>query len=269
MMRRNTLALALVYLCSFALLTGCTSTNQLQRQSVKNSVNETIKEDLNQASVEPDTDNRMSDPAVTDHDPELYVGDLGVEQVISPVRIRSMEIRNEPKAPLLAPNGFPLIQSFPDKAIAPIRGSYAENVIETAKTYMGVPYVWGSDRTEPSSFDCSDFTRWVFLYSLGMDLPWDSRSQAAYVQAFAKRKYVNLRQARRGDLLFFTAFRGNRASDYEGLSASEKPVTHMGIYLGNGKIIHSASKKTGGVRIDTIRGKHLEYRLVMGGGILD
>lgn len=253
------ITLALVYLCSSILCSGCTTTN-IHEQSVKQDA---------ALAEEQVTDNRMSDPAVINHDSELCVGDSGVETIVSLNRIQSFEKENVTKAPLLAPNGYPLIQSFPNKSITPIRGSYVENVIRTAKKYLGTPYLFGSDRTDDSSFDCSDFTRWVYLYSIGVDLPWDSRSQAAYVKAFSKRTYTNYKKARRGDLLFFTRFLGSRPSDYKGLKASEKPITHMGIYLGNGKIIHSASKETGGVRIDKIRWKHLEYRFIFGGGVLD
>jgi cell wall-associated NlpC family hydrolase len=216
------------------------------------------------------TDDRISDTALLEGDAELKVGDLGVERQLLPARVREQQMTvKSVKGQLLDPNGFPLIRRTPSPGIVPLKSSFAENVIASAKSYLGTPYVYGSDRNEPSTFDCSDFTRWVFLYALGMDLPWDSRAQAAYVKAFAKRQYTKLGQARRGDLLFFTTFRGNSANDYKGLKPSDKPITHTGIYLGNGRIIHSPSQKLGGVRIDDIRGKHLEYRLVLGGGILD
>jgi cell wall-associated NlpC family hydrolase len=237
------------------LLSGCTPTRIQSKLS--------IKEDMNTAD-ENESDDRMSDLAVIEHDPELYIGDMGVEQLLSPIRKKSLRMNA-----LLDPNGFPLVQGFPDEAIVPIRGSYVENVIQAAKTYLGTPYEYGADRMSPLSFDCSSFTRWVYLYSLGVDLPWDSRSQAAYVEAFSKRKYTNLNKARRGDILFFTRYLGNKPSDYAGLQASEKPITHMGIYMGNNKIIHTASKETGGVRIDQIRWKHLEYRFLFGAGVLD
>ncbi|MDF2714042.1 MAG: hypothetical protein K0R28_967 [Paenibacillus sp.] len=203
-----------------------------------------------------------------DVDPELYVGDLGVEQLIYGYRVRSF-IATDPNAqPLLDPNGFPLIRRTPLPSIPPIKGNYAENVVKTARSYMGTPYLYGSDRTEPSSFDCSDFTRWVFLSSLGMDLPWDSRSQAAYVRAFSKKTYTSLEHARRGDLLFFSSYRGNKATDYTGLKPAEKPISHMAIYLGNGRVIHCASKKSGGVRIDELNWRQLNNRFLFGGGIL-
>ncbi|CAG7644249.1 C40 family peptidase [Paenibacillus allorhizosphaerae] len=246
-------------LCCFILLNGCASA-KIRQQSVQ-------EEKLPADELE--TDGKMSELSVIEHDEALKVGDLGVERILFPSHMRSLE--NEPvrKTPLLDPNGFPLIKVFPNPSIEPIRGNYADNVIEMAKSYLHTPYEYGSDRLEPSTFDCSDFTRWVYLSALGMDLPWDSRSQSAYVKAFAGRQYTDLSQARRGDLLFFTRFLGPHASDYEGLKPEDKPISHMGIYLGNGKLIHCASKETGGVRIDVIRWKHLEYRFLFGGGVLD
>ncbi|MBP1962487.1 C40 family peptidase [Paenibacillus aceris] len=216
---------------------------------------------------ERETDNRMSDWNLTSSDAELYIGDLGVEQFYAPQQVRSLAAQSNKQT--LLPNGFPLIKASPNPDIPPRKGGYVENVIETAKSYLGTPYVYGSDRLDPTSFDCSDFTRWVYLSALRMDLPWDAKNQAAYVEALSKRKYTDLKQAKRGDLLFFTSFRGNRAADYVSLDPSQKTITHMGIYLGDGKIIHSASKKTGGVRIDHMFFKHLQYRFVLGGSVLE
>ncbi|WP_248924319.1 C40 family peptidase [Paenibacillus hamazuiensis] len=240
--------ITIAVLCGAVLLTGCLKKEQAAKELV--------------------TDGRMADPAVTERDEDLLVGDLGVERIVLPQLLRSLEQGRAQTATLLDPHGFPLIHRFPDPTVKPLRGGYAENVIETAKSYLHTPYEYGSDRTNPLTFDCSDFTRWVYLDALGMDLPWDSRSQAAYVRAFSKRIYTDFSKARRGDLLFFTRYLGNKPEDYQGLTEAEKPISHMGIYLGNGKLIHCASKETGGVRIDQIRWKHLQYRFLFGGGIL-
>ena len=213
-------------------------------------------------------------PEAAADDPDLYFGDLGVEPLLGErgtTGVGSLATNKDKKkmpVPIFDPSGFPLIEQFPNPTVRPIRGKYVENVVKTAKSYLGVPYVYGSDRTEPSTFDCSDFTRWVYLDAIGMDLPWDSRSQAAYVKAFSKKTYTSLSQARRGDLLFFTNYRGEKASDYKGLRTSEKPITHTAIYLGNGKIIHSASKLSGGVRIDEWSWRQLHRRFLFGGGIV-
>lgn len=261
LMMRKKIVFSLLLSCTFSILGGgCSQKSKMEQQGIQEHSN---------LSIERETDNRMSDWNLTSSDAELYIGDLGVDQLFTTNQVRSLATGSAKQA--LLPNGFPLIKASPNPAIAPKQGSYVENVIDTALSYLGTPYVYGSNRLEPSSFDCSDFTRWVYLSALGMDLPWDARNQAAYVEALSKRKYRDISKARRGDLLFFTSFRGNRAADYEGLDASQKPITHLGIYLGDGKIIHSASKKTGGVRIDKIIEKnfHLQYRFIFGGGILD
>ncbi|MEK4029589.1 NlpC/P60 family protein [Pseudobacillus sp. FSL P4-0506] len=89
-----------------------------------------------------------------------------------------------------------------------------EKVIEYAKKYMGVPYVWGG--TTPKGFDCSGFTSYVFRNTAGIELPRISRDQ----QDVGKRIPTN--QVQPGDLVF----RGN-------------PAYHVGIYIGGGKYIHA------------------------------
>lgn len=253
-MRRTTVT-ALGLLCSLIFMSSCITNGRAKDLSVQ---------EQNARAIH--NNNAITEDA--DHDPDLYFGDLGVEQIIfaNPAgRVRGFSADEQR---LVDPNGFPLMEQFPNPSIDPIRGKYVENVIQTAKSYLGTPYIYGSDRTEPSSFDCSDFTRWVFLTSLGMDLPWDSRSQAAYVRAFSQRSYTSLKDARRGDLLFFSSYRGNKASAYQGLALSERPVTHLGIYLGNGEIIHCASKKSGGVHIHKLTWRQLDNRFLFGGGII-
>lgn len=202
-------------------------------------------------------------------DPELYFGDQGVENLVYPQRLHSLQDKDAPARQPRDPYGFPLNKQAPNPKISPLKGSYIENVIATAKSYLGTPYVFGANRMDPSAFDCSSFTRWVFLESLGIDLPWNSRSQAAYVKAFSKNTYTSLHQAKRGDLLFFSGYRGEQDADYKGLQPFERTISHMGIYLGNGKIIHTASKMSGGVRIDKMTWRQLHNRFVFGGGILD
>ena len=251
--------IALGILC-IILMTSCTNGGSPLRS---------VSEKDSQTKMGPKTtDNTDSKTDVAVNDPDLYFGDLGVEQFIYTARARSFVANDTNNRPLLDPNGFPLIERFPNPSIQPINGNYVEELIKSAKSFIGTPYLFGSDRRDPSSFDCSDFTRWVFLSSLGIDLPWDSRSQAAYVKAFSKKPYTSLKNARRGDLLFFTSYKGEKASNYKNLKPSEKPVTHVAIYLGNGKVIQSASKKSGGVRIMDIRWRQLHNRFLFGGGIL-
>ena len=98
-------------------------------------------------------------------------------------------------------------------------GSASESaVVAEAQKYIGVPYVWGG--TDPSKgLDCSGFTQLVFG-NLGVDLPRVSAQQAT-----AGRPVASIADARPGDLVFF---------DY---SADRPGIDHVGIYIGNGKMV--------------------------------
>lgn len=97
-----------------------------------------------------------------------------------------------------------------------------ENIEAIARKFIGVPYMWGG--TSIKHVDCSGLSRSVF-FMLGVLLPRNASQQAKVGEE------VTREQARKGDLIFF------------GRSATEdKPerVTHVGIYLGDGNIIHSS-----------------------------
>ena len=103
---------------------------------------------------------------------------------------------------------------------AALRGVDAENIIATAKKYMGVPYVWGG--TTPAGFDCSGFVQYVYRQH-GITLPRTSAQQ------YTAGKSVKKSELKPGDLVFF-------ATDYT-------KVNHLGIYIGNGQFIHASSSK--------------------------
>jgi soluble lytic murein transglycosylase-like protein len=91
-------------------------------------------------------------------------------------------------------------------------------VVAEAQKYLGVPYLWGG--TDPTKgLDCSGFTQLVYG-NLGIDLPRVSAQQATAGQPVA-----SLAQARPGDLVFF---------DH---SSSRAGIDHVGIYIGNGKMV--------------------------------
>jgi hypothetical protein len=91
-------------------------------------------------------------------------------------------------------------------------------VVAEAQKYLGVPYLWGG--TDPTKgLDCSGFSQLVFG-NLGIDLPRTSSQQATSGRAVA-----SLAEARPGDLVFFDN------------SSSRAGVDHVGIYLGDGKMI--------------------------------
>jgi peptidoglycan DL-endopeptidase CwlO len=88
-------------------------------------------------------------------------------------------------------------------------------VVENARKYLGVPYVWGG--TDPAKgLDCSGLVQKVYS-ELGYDLP-----RVSYQQAKAGRPVASLAEAQPGDILAFGS-----------------PVHHVGIYIGNDQMIHA------------------------------
>ena len=91
----------------------------------------------------------------------------------------------------------------------------AAGLIAEAKSYLGVPYVWGG--TNPKTgLDCSGLTQLVYGHA-GVDLP-----RVSWQQARTGRPVEGLANARPGDLLAFNS-----------------PVDHVAIYLGDNKMIHA------------------------------
>lgn len=139
-----------------------------------------------------------------------------------------------------------------------------ENVIKAGQKYLGTPYQFGSNRNSTATFDCSDFVRRAFINGIGLTLPSDSRQQATYVKKVGKTS-TNWKNLKRGDLMFFMSYKGTSKSSYANINKANQRITHVGIYLGNGQILHTYSKESGGVRVDSIAGKHWEHRFVFGG----
>ncbi|TVY10222.1 C40 family peptidase [Paenibacillus cremeus] len=138
-------------------------------------------------------------------------------------------------------------------------------IISAGKKYLGTPYEYGSDRSNTKTFDCSDFVRQAFKDGAGITLPGDSRGQASYVKSIGKTT-TNWRDLKPGDLMFFMEYRGVGGT-YPS-NKSNQTVTHVAMYIGNGQILSTYSKQSGGVRIDSIAGTHWEKRFIFGGSAL-
>jgi len=142
-----------------------------------------------------------------------------------------------------------------------------EKVIAAGMKYWGTPYEFGASRNSTATFDCSSFIRQAFIDALGIKLPADSRKQGAYVKAKGAVQ-TNWKNLKRGDLMYFMSYKGSSASSYSGVNKSSATITHTGIYLGDGKVLHTYSNAGGGVTISDISGKHWEYRFLFGGSAL-
>ncbi|WP_373232524.1 C40 family peptidase [Cohnella sp.] len=142
-----------------------------------------------------------------------------------------------------------------------------EKVIAAGLKYKGTPYKFGSSRSTDTTFDCSDYVRWIFKETLGITLPADSRKQGSYVKnnGNAVTDWHNLN---RGDLMFFMSYKGSKADSYKGIDKENARITHVGIYLGNGKILHTYSKASGGVLVGNFANTAWEHRFLFGGSAL-
>lgn len=144
-----------------------------------------------------------------------------------------------------------------------------ELVINAGMTYLGTPYEFGSSRLDTSTFDCSDFIRQIFLDGIGLKLPSDSSQQADWVkQNYGGQAIADWQQLKRGDLMFFMSYKGNDESAYTAAIKSTAEVTHVGIYLGNGQVLHTYSVVSGGVSISNVKGTNWENRFLYGGQAL-
>ncbi len=98
-----------------------------------------------------------------------------------------------------------------------VRNKASELVVE-AMGFLGVPYKRGGN-TADTGFDCSGFVRAIYEQSVGLLLPRRAEQQAAATQRIDKT------ELQPGDLVFFNTL--------------QRAFSHVGIYIGEGKFIHS------------------------------
>ena len=154
-----------------------------------------------------------------------------------------------------APDIYPgdtVLQLLRDKGLVPAAAAVdahpmvnrardlASDMVMTAMNFLGVPYRRGGTSAD-EGFDCSGFTRHVFENSLGLLLPRRADEQA---QA-ANLAQVPRDELRPGDLVFFNTMR--------------RTFSHVGIYVGEGRFIHSP-RAGGEVRIEDMRAAYWDKR---------
>lgn len=116
--------------------------------------------------------------------------------------------------------------------------SKAGDVVVGALNMIGVRYRWGGN-TPDSGLDCSGFVRYVFQDTLGMTLPRRAEEMSRVGEK------VTVSDLKPGDLVFFNTMR--------------RSFSHVGIYIGDNKFVHSPS--TGStIRVDDMEDGYWEKR---------
>lgn len=104
----------------------------------------------------------------------------------------------------------------------------ATDLVGNAMGFLGVPYKRGGNSVE-TGFDCSGFVRAMYNQTVGLILPRRAVQQAAATEVIDKK------ELQPGDLVFFNTMR--------------RSFSHVGIYVGDGKFIHSP-RSGAQVRVD-------------------
>lgn len=101
---------------------------------------------------------------------------------------------------------------------------FRDEVVSLAKKQVGKSYVWGA--TGPNSFDCSGLSQYVYA-KCGKSIP-----RVSY-QQYSSSSKISKSSLKKGDLVFFSGSSGGSS------------VGHVGIYIGDGKMVHAANSSTG------------------------
>lgn len=117
--------------------------------------------------------------------------------------------------------------------------SLRNKMVNYALQFVGNRYVWGGNDPHTGA-DCSGFTKYIYSNVAGISLPRVSRDQAN------QGKKIKSSEMRPGDLIFYTDKRGT--------------VNHVAMYIGNGQIVHAASRRSG-IKISTWNYRN-PYRIV-------
>lgn len=125
----------------------------------------------------------------------------------------------------------------------------SEKLINTAKQFIGIPYLWGG--TSIKGLDCSGFSKTVFFLN-GLIIPRDASQQVlAGDKVEIDEQYSKLKP---GDLLFFGSKRADKSDR----------ITHVGMYLGNGSFIH----ESGCVKIESLHKSDNNYNAFRASSLL-
>ena len=120
------------------------------------------------------------------------------------------------------------------------RGHLRDEIVKTAKSFIGLPYRWGGS-SSGYGFDCSGLSMTAYHLN-GLNLPRSSKEQ------YRAGIPIKRNQLLGGDLVFFATSKGRK-------------ISHVGIYAGDNTFIHSPGRGKR-VRIDSLSNKYFKARYV-------
>jgi peptidoglycan endopeptidase LytE len=138
----------------------------------------------------------------------------GINENIKPGQILKLDASATPSKAAATPANKPAPSVSSNRSSTVVRVAYGQ---------VGARYVWGASR--PGAFDCSGFTSYV-MRQMGVNLPRTSRAQFNVGRAVTRSGLLP------GDLVFFRGPSGGG-------------VGHVGVYVGNNKMVHASTPGTG------------------------
>ncbi|TRX75990.1 C40 family peptidase [Pseudomonas mangiferae] len=127
--------------------------------------------------------------------------------------------------------------------------SLADSILDRGFQLIGTPYRFGG-RSLKTGFDCSGFVSYLFNEEAGIQLPRSTREMINLDAPLIARSDLEP-----GDILFFNDRGRGR-------------VSHAGIYIGDDQFIHSSSRRSGGVRVDSLEDGYWRSSFIEGKRVL-
>jgi cell wall-associated NlpC family hydrolase len=164
--------------------------------------------------------------------------------LVNPVKVKDPagDRRTEPVVAAARPKAVPSTSNRSEirtiRASEPVQRTTNEDLIREALRNRGARYVWGG--ASRGGFDCSGFMCYIFARQRGVKLPHSASAQARLGSP------VSSSSLQPGDLVFFSTYRPG--------------ISHVGMYLGDGRFIHAANSRRD-VRIDTLTEGYYAHRL--------
>lgn len=179
------------------------------------------------------------DTAASDGTILLNAGEGKTYEVVEPPKDGYMKIKVSDRQGYIKSSSATLIEKSVEKVDK--SALKRKEVVDYALQFVGGRYVYGGVNPE-TGVDCSGFTRYVLGKAAGVTVSHSSRSQSKEGQT------VSYQNARPGDLVFY----GRNGS-----------INHVALYMGDGKVVHASTEKTGIIVTNVMYRKPVKFVSVL------